>query len=74
MNEKTLVLVFKKSTGATYSFSIPYPVENIEGTEVQALGTAMIDNRLFQFKDGATLASLEQAYIKELSKEAVEIA
>ena len=31
-------------------------------------------NAMHQFKDGSELASLEHSYIKELSKEVVEIA
>lgn len=72
--EKTLVLVFRKSTGASYSFSLPYPDAGLEGSDVKALGEAMISNRIFQYKDGSELANLEHAYIKELSKEVVEIA
>ena len=74
MNEKTLVLTFKKSTGAAYSFSVPYPNENMVAEDVKALGEAIITHNLLTFKDGATLASLESAYVRELSRAPIAIA
>ena len=74
MNEKTLTLVFKKSTGATYSFNVSFPLEIIEADDVRALGEAMVSSNILAFKDGATLVSLEKAYIKETNKQDVELA
>lgn len=74
MNDKTLVLVFRKSTGAAYSFSLPYPDEDLEATDVKALGELMVDSNILSFKDGVTLASLESAYVKELTKDPIAIA
>lgn len=73
MNEKTLVLVFKKSTGAAYSFSVPYPEENPAAGKVKALGEAMVADNVISFKDGATLASFEHAYVRTLDKAPIAI-
>ena len=34
----------------------------------------MVDSNILSFKDGVTLASLESAYVKELTKDPIAIA
>lgn len=74
MDTKLLVLVFKKSNGESFRFGVAFPKDSVEGEQVKALGTAMIDGDLMQFKDGATLASLEKAYLQEIKQNEVSIA
>ena len=74
MNEKTLTLVFKKSTGASYSFNLPFPLESVEAADVKALGEAMVSSNILAFKDGSSLASLEKAYIRETNQQDVPLA
>ncbi len=73
MNEKTLTLVFKKSTGASYSFNLPFPLESVEAADVKALGEAMVSGNILAFKDGSSLASLEKVYIKETNQQDIPL-
>ncbi|MDO5061934.1 MAG: DUF2922 domain-containing protein [Peptostreptococcaceae bacterium] len=73
-NEKILILVFKKSNGGSFRFSVPYPIENAEATPIKSLGTLMIDNDLMEFTDGAKLQLLEKAYYQETKLNEVSLA
>lgn len=66
--EKNLVLSFKKSTGNAWSFTVPYPKDDIAGADVLALANYMITNRIIVFKDLSELASFEKAYMQEVTK------
>lgn len=72
--EKILVLVFKKSTGSTFNYNIPYPDSLVEAEQVKSLAQVMITNNVFVFSDGATLSALDSAYIKETNKNPISIA
>jgi len=69
--EKNLILSFKKSSGNMWSFSVPYPKDDIDGADVLALANYMITNKVIIFQDMTELASFEKAYVQEVTKTAV---
>lgn len=71
--ERTLVLGFKKSNGNAFSFSIPYPKDEIVTADVNALASFMIQNSIIVFKDNSKIASFEKAYVQEVSKTPVNL-
>ncbi len=71
--EKILVLNFKKSNGNAFSFSVPYPKDEIVAADVLALANFMIQNNVIVFKDKAQLATFEKAYVQETSKTPVNM-
>ncbi len=73
MTEKTLTLVFKKDSGAAYSFNLAFPLQNPDSNDILALGQALVGGDILAFKDGTKLVSLEKAYIRETSKEDIEL-
>ena len=73
-NDKILVLMFKKNNGSNFRFGIAYPADAIEGAKVKALGQVIIDNEIFEFKDGSKVATLERAFILVTQKQNVALA
>lgn len=72
-NEKVLMLVFKKDNGKTATFSVVYPKESVEGSNVKALGSFMVDNDIIEFNDNSKLLELEKAFIQEVTKNDISL-
>lgn len=73
MNEKMLVLTFKKDSGTSYSMNIPYPIEPVSAENINRLAETMIQNQIFVFPDGSKLSTFEKAVLQEVTKTPVEL-
>lgn len=73
-NDKILVLMFKKNNGSNFRFGIAFPADAIEGAKVKALGQMIVENEIFEFKDGSKVAALEKAYILVTQKQDIALA
>lgn len=77
-NIKILILNFRKSTGNSFSFSVPYPKDEVSAADIKALADFMIKNDIMSFNDKhkgeVKLSSFEKAVMQETTKTPVDMA
>lgn len=70
---ETLSVVFKKNDGKTFFMPIPYPKKPVSQEAVKELVQYVIEQNVFEFKDGAKITGLKEVVLLSRNEQPVEV-